>query len=62
MNKILIAVAFVLLGSCERNIDGINVGLNGYTERCIDNVKYIVFTTGASVKYDRSGEIVLCQE
>lgn len=62
MNKFLIIVATLLIASCENDLTRVQTSFQGYSEKCIDNVSYIVFTTGASVKYDRNGKIVLCQE
>lgn len=61
MNKIFIAVTALLLASCGRASDQLSVELKGYSERCIDGVSYLIFSTGATVKYDRQGEIVTCQ-
>lgn len=31
------------------------------SEVCIDGVVYLQFTSGSSVKYDRSGRVVVCE-
>ncbi|TGK97352.1 hypothetical protein EHQ96_17720 [Leptospira levettii] len=33
----------------------------GYDEVCVDGVKYIQFTSGASVKYNPDGSIATCR-
>lgn len=33
----------------------------GYDEVCVDGVKYIQFTSGASVKYNPDGTIATCR-
>ncbi len=33
----------------------------GKSELCVDGVKYIQFTSGASVKYNADGSIALCK-
>ncbi|PJZ86324.1 hypothetical protein [Leptospira harrisiae] len=33
----------------------------GYDEVCVDGVKYIQFTSGASVKYNPNGTIATCR-
>jgi hypothetical protein len=33
----------------------------GYSEICVDGVKYLQFVSGASVKYNVEGKIVRCQ-
>lgn len=33
----------------------------GYAEICIDGVKYLQFTSGASVKYTKEGHVELCK-
>jgi hypothetical protein len=52
-------VAFLLLAGCG-NFDRGLAKVTGSSESCIDGVKYIQFTSGASVKYTREGRIATC--
>lgn len=65
MIRIAMLVGIFLIGAgisfgCQRATDQFNVNLEGYTTRCIDGVEYIVFSTGASVKYETDGGISTC--
>jgi hypothetical protein len=55
-------VAVTALVTACGNIDKSVTSLTGKSERCVDGVVYINFTTGASPKYQKSEEpkLVLC--
>ncbi|MBL8019260.1 MAG: hypothetical protein JNM27_06325 [Leptospirales bacterium] len=54
-----IAVIALFCGACGL-IDRKIAGYTGYSTICIDDVKYIQFTSGASVKYKKNGQIETC--
>lgn len=56
-----IVAVTVLVTACG-GIDEATTSLTGKSERCVDGVVYINFTTGASPKYQKSEEpkLVLC--
>lgn len=58
--KILFFVGLLTLAGCgeiERGVAGITGG--GF-ETCHDGVRYVQFTSGASVKYNADGSIATC--
>lgn len=58
--KYFIVFSTVFLAGCgayERSV----AEWTGYSEICVDNVKYIQFTSGATVKYDQDGNVVKCR-
>jgi hypothetical protein len=57
--KLLIALTFLLMG-CGTLSRGC-AKYFGSDEVCIDGVKYIQFTSGASVKYNPDGTIATCK-
>jgi ABC-type glycerol-3-phosphate transport system substrate-binding protein len=61
MNKLLaLTLASVLvLAGCGK-VDRITAAVTGSAEVCVDHVKYIQFTSGASVKYTTEGKIQTC--
>jgi len=54
----LLAVA-VLLSGCGKFDRGV-AKWTGSAEVCVDGVRYLQFTSGASVKYNRDGTIATC--
>ena len=54
---ILTAYSFLTSGFFKRKV----AVYTGYSEICIDGVKYIQFISGASVKYNLDGSIHLCK-
>jgi len=47
--------------SCGK-VERITASWTGHSEMCISGVKYIQFTSGASVKYLPDGKIATCKE
>lgn len=61
---LLAAIVFALTASlfgCAGDLDRRKTALSGYAERCVDGVAYVIFTTGASVKYTPEGKVATCQ-
>lgn len=60
MKKLFVASALALAltgcGAVDRGI----AKFTGSSEMCVDGVKYIQFTSGATVKYNTDGSIALC--
>lgn len=59
MKKLMILPVLLTLtacGSMERAV----AHYTGYSEMCVDGVTYIQFTSGATVKVDRTGKPVAC--
>ncbi|MCE9599088.1 MAG: hypothetical protein K8S54_14090 [Spirochaetia bacterium] len=54
-----IIMLVIFCGACGL-IDRKIAGYTGYSTICIDDVKYIQFTSGASVKYKKDGHIETC--
>ncbi len=44
-------------GTCSR----MKAGYTGYDIICVDEIKYIQFTSGATVKYDVNGKPEVCK-
>jgi hypothetical protein len=59
MKTIAIALFAVFAASCGL-IDRKIAGYTGYSKICIDGVRYIQFTSGASVKYTKDGRVETC--
>lgn len=61
MNRILLITltAALLLAGCGL-LDRKIAGYTGHSTMCIDGVRYIQFTSGASVKYTKDGRIETC--
>jgi hypothetical protein len=58
---ILLTVAIVTLTLTACGVvDRGTASLTGYSEHCIDNVEYIQFLNGATVKYNPDGSIATC--
>ena len=47
------------LGGCGKFDRGV-AKITGSAEVCVDGVRYLQFTSGASVKYNRDGTIATC--
>lgn len=58
MKMIMIGVLFALVG-CGK-LDRHIANFTGSSESCIDGVRYLQFSSGASVKYTRDGKIATC--
>jgi hypothetical protein len=58
--KIIYLMISLLLCSCGI-VDRTIAHYTGYSELCIDNVTYIQFTSGATVKVDLHGKPVQCK-
>jgi uncharacterized protein YceK len=55
---VVIVVTFALAGCGNMHRHIANV--TGYSQTCIDGVKYIQFPSGVSVKYTREGKVETC--
>jgi hypothetical protein len=55
---LLLALAVTLSG-CGKFDRGV-AKITGSAEVCVDGVRYLQFTSGASVKYNRDGTIATC--
>jgi len=60
MKRKIIAIAFIVTLTACGKIDRHIANFTGSSESCIDGVKYIQFSSGASVKYTRDGKIATC--
>lgn len=56
----IIAMVLALSISACGNFDRHVANLTGFSESCIDGVRYIQFPSGASVKYTKEGRIATC--
>ncbi len=58
MKTVAIGLLFTLAacGRIDRNI----AIFTGSSELCVDGVRYLQFSSGASVKYTRDGKIATC--
>ena len=55
----VIGLSILSLAACGQL--GRNVAnVTGHSESCIDGVKYVQFSSGASVKYNKDGSIQTC--
>lgn len=59
MKKLMILPVLLALAACG-NMERTTAQWTGYSEMCVDGVTYIQFTSGATVKVDRSGKPVPC--
>jgi hypothetical protein len=60
--KILIvaaAIACLSIAACGQMDRGV-ANLTGHSEQCIDGVKYVQFSSGASVKYKKDSTVDTC--
>jgi len=55
----LLTIGVLNISSCGRFERGV-AKVTGHAEQCIDGVKYLQFTSGASVKYRQDGTIWTC--
>jgi len=56
---ILITVLLLTVTGCGSGAK-FSAALTGFSEHCIDNVEYIQFVNGASVKYNPDSTVVTC--
>lgn len=61
MKAMLLGVVLALSLSACGKIDRMLATATGYSEICVDGVKYLQFTSGASVKYNPNGTIATCK-
>jgi hypothetical protein len=60
MGRLMIAIVLAcLLAGCGK-AGRLEAKLTGYSERCIDGVVYLQFTSGATVKYNTDGTVTTC--
>ncbi len=58
--KYLVIFSTMFLAGCGQ-LERTTAYYTGYSEICVDNVKYLQFTSGASVKYDENGDVASCK-
>ena len=59
--KKLIIITLIFISGCGK-IDQLKANYSGQpTEVCIENINYLQFTSGATVKYNKEGKISLCK-
>jgi len=61
MKKVALAVVVAVALSGCGYFDRAGATFTGSSETCVDGVKYIQFTSGASVKYTPDGKIATCK-
>lgn len=59
MRKILAILTLFFLTSCGA-VNRSCASFSGHQKICVDGVEYIQFTSGASVSYDKNGQIKNC--
>jgi len=62
VRKVLIcaaALAALSVAACGQ-MDRSMANLTGHSEQCIDGVKYVQFSSGASVKYKKDSTVETC--
>ena len=59
MKKLLLIAFALLFAGCGKFDRGV-AKITGSAEVCVDGVRYLQFTSGASVKYNRDGTIATC--
>lgn len=59
IKTVSILSAILTLTGCGR-LDRATASLTGFSQACIENVQYIQFSSGASVKYKPDGSIATC--
>ena len=57
---IMVSCLAATLSGCGL-VDRKIASFKGVSEMCVDGVVYLQFTSGASVKYNQEGKIVLCK-
>lgn len=55
----MLLVVVLMLSGCGKFDRGV-AKWTGSAEVCVDGVRYLQFTSGASVKYNRDGTIATC--
>lgn len=58
-NLIIVGLMGLSLAGCG-GISRSVAHLTGSSKICVDGVSYVQFTSGASVQYDRAGDVVTC--
>jgi len=61
MKQILVLAMVMLFTGCGYIDRGVATVTGGGAEACVDNVIYLQFTSGVSVKYDTNGSIATCK-
>ena len=56
----MLLVLAMFLTSCG-SADKMEAKFTGYSTKCIDNVEYLQFASGATVKYNPDGTISTCK-
>lgn len=56
---VVLGLCSLVLAGCGR-FDRAKAHLLGHSTICVDGVNYLQFSSGATVKYDRTGKISLC--
>lgn len=59
IRNVLVIAALLSLSACG-SASRIGANLTGYTNECVDGVKYVQFPSGVTVKYGPDGKIVTC--
>lgn len=59
MKYIIFGVLCISLLGCGK-LSRIEATLAGYSIECIEGIRYIQFTSGATPKYNREGKIEVC--
>lgn len=59
MTRLFLLALAVTLSGCGKFDRGV-AKITGSAEVCVDGVRYLQFTSGASVKYNRDGTIATC--
>lgn len=61
--RFLVLAAFVVIATGCGRLDRWFAGVTGNaSEICYDGVTYLQFTSGSTVKYDKEGKIVTCDD
>lgn len=61
MKYCLIALLVIMFSGCGA-FNKIGAHLGEYTEVCVDEVVYLQFPSGATVKYNKDGSIKTCDK
>lgn len=56
----VIALAILVSGCTEGAATKRDITMKGNTTKCVDGVNYVLFPTGASVKYNTDGTVSTC--
>lgn len=57
-----IAIALIMSLSGCGHWSRVTAQITGYSEVCVQGVKYVQFSSGVSVLYDQTGKPLLCVE